>query len=135
MFDEQALIKELKFKAIRSSGAGGQHVNKTASKVELIFDLQNSQVLNEIQKELLSNQLKSRLSKENMLILQCGESRSQHKNKSIITTRFLELIKNNLIEDKERIPTKIPKAVIKKRLANKKRNSEKKINRKPPQID
>lgn len=135
MFDEQALIKELKFKAIRSSGAGGQHVNKTASKVELIFDLQNSQVLNEAQKKLLSNQLKSRLSKENMLILQCGESRSQHKNKSIITTRFLELLKNNLIEDKERIPTKIPKAVIKKRLANKKRNSEKKINRKPPQID
>lgn len=135
MFDEQALIKELKFKAIRSSGAGGQHVNKTASKVELIFDLQNSQVLNEAQKELLSNQLKSRLSKEKMLILQCGESRSQHKNKSIITTRFLELLKNNLIEDKERIPTKIPKEVIKKRLANKKRNSEKKINRKPPQID
>ncbi len=135
MFDEQALIKELKFKAIRSSGAGGQHVNKTASKVELIFDLQNSQVLNEAQKELLSNQLKSRLSKEKMLILQCGESRSQHKNKSIITTRFLELLKNNLIEDKERIPTKISKAVIKKRLANKKRNSEKKINRKPPQID
>ncbi|WP_425076671.1 alternative ribosome rescue aminoacyl-tRNA hydrolase ArfB [Psychroserpens sp. S379A] len=135
MFDEQALIKELKFKAIRSSGAGGQHVNKTASKVELIFDLQNSQVLNEAQKELLSNQLKSRLSKEKMLILQCGESRSQHKNKSIITTRFLELLKDNLIEDKERIPTKIPKTVIKKRLANKKRNSEKKINRKPPQID
>lgn len=135
MFDETAIIKELTFKAIRSSGAGGQHVNKTASKVELTFDLQNSEAIDDAQKDLLTINLKSKLSKELLLILQCGESRSQHKNKAIVIKRFLELLKINLIEEKERIPTKIPKAVVKKRLTNKRKNSEKKANRKPPSID
>ena len=135
MFDEQAILNELSFKAIRSSGAGGQHVNKTASKVELTFDLEASEVLSETQKELLKTNLESRLTKAYVLILQCGESRSQHKNKTIVISRFLDLIKTNLIEEKERIPTKIPKAVVKKRLSNKRKISEKKSNRKPPQID
>jgi len=135
MFDEQAIINELSFKAIRSSGAGGQHVNKTASKIELTFNLEASEVLSTEQKDLLKINLSTRLSKNFAIILQCGESRSQHKNKSIIISRFLELIKTNLVEDKERIPTKIPRAVIKKRLSNKRKNSEKKANRKPPKID
>jgi ribosome-associated protein len=135
MFDEQAILNELSFKAIRSSGAGGQHVNKTASKVELTFDLEASEVLSDLQKVLLKTNLESRLTKAFILIMQCGESRSQHQNKSIIISRFLELIKTNLIEDKERIPTKTPKAVVRKRLANKRKISEKKSNRKPPQID
>ncbi|WP_323787167.1 alternative ribosome rescue aminoacyl-tRNA hydrolase ArfB [Psychroserpens sp.] len=135
MFNEQALLNELTFKAIRSSGAGGQHVNKTASKVELTFDLESSEVLSEEQKDLLKINLETRLTKAFVLILQCGESRSQHKNKAIVIGRFLELITSNLIEDKERIPTKTPKAVKKKRLANKRKNAEKKTNRKPPQID
>ena len=135
MFDEQQILNELKFKAIRSSGSGGQHVNKTASKMELAFDLEQSQVLTVEQKERLKINLQTRLSKDNVLVMQCGESRSQFRNKAIIIQRFLELIKTNLIEDKERIPTKIPQAVIKKRLSNKRKNSEKKANRKPPQID
>ena len=135
MFDEKAIQSELSFKAIRSSGAGGQHVNKTASKVELTFDLKSSQFLSEEQKELLKITLETRLTKSFVLIMQCGESRSQHKNKALIISRFLDLIKTNLIEDKERIPTKTPRAVIKKRQTNKRKNSEKKLNRKPPQID
>ncbi|MDG5490416.1 alternative ribosome rescue aminoacyl-tRNA hydrolase ArfB [Psychroserpens sp. SPM9] len=134
MFDAEAILQEVNFKAIKSSGAGGQHVNKTASKVELAFDVQNSEVLTEAQKELLKSNLQTRLSKTFVLIMQCGESRSQHKNKTIISQRFVELIRDNLIEDKERIPTKIPRAVVKKRLTNKRRNSEKKANRKPPEI-
>ncbi|OUR98269.1 aminoacyl-tRNA hydrolase [Flavobacteriales bacterium 33_180_T64] len=135
MFDEQAILKELIFKAIRSSGAGGQHVNKTASKVELTFDLENSQYLARAQKELLKKTIQTRLTKESVLILQCGESRSQHKNKSIVIKRFLDLIRDNLIEEKERIPTKTPRSVVKKRLTNKRKTSEKKTNRKPPQVD
>lgn len=135
MFDDQAILNELTFKAIKSSGAGGQHVNKTASKVELSFDLQHSNVLSEIQKELLKTRLKTRLTKSYLLIMQCGESRSQLRNKTIVIERFLELLKVNLLEDKQRIPTKIPKAVIKKRLSNKRKTSEKKANRKPPEID
>lgn len=135
MFDEQAIVNELTFKAIRSSGAGGQHVNKTASKVELTFDLEASKVLSEDQKQRLKTNLYNRLTNSFLLILQCGESRSQHKNKSIVISRFIELLKSNLIEVKERIPTKTPKAVIKKRLTNKRKTSEKKANRKPPQIE
>ncbi|WP_298900739.1 alternative ribosome rescue aminoacyl-tRNA hydrolase ArfB [uncultured Psychroserpens sp.] len=135
MFDEQAILNELRFKAIRSSGAGGQHVNKTSSKIELTFDLEQSQIFSAEQKERLKINLQTRLSKDHILIMQCGESRSQFRNKAIIIQRFLELLKVNLLEEKERIPTKIPKAVIKKRLSNKRKNSEKKASRKPPQID
>ena len=135
MFDEELIIKELSFKAIRSSGAGGQHVNKTASKVELSFNLLNSKALSKEQKALLSLRLEQRLSKKSELIMQCSESRSQHKNKSIVIARFLELLRTNLIEDKERIPTKTPKVVIKKRLTDKRKQAEKKANRKPPKID
>ncbi|WP_317127936.1 alternative ribosome rescue aminoacyl-tRNA hydrolase ArfB [Hyunsoonleella flava] len=135
MFDEEALIKELNFKAIRSSGSGGQHVNKVASKVELLFDVKASLVLDEAQKLLLQENLQSRLTKERLLIMQCGESRSQHKNKAIVIQRFLELVKSSLVEEKERIPTKIPKVVIRKRLKNKRYQSEKKANRKKPDVD
>lgn len=135
MFDAEALIKELIFKAIRSSGSGGQHVNKVASKIELLFSLEDSVVLNEYQKERLQEKLQSRLSKENILIMQCGESRSQHRNKTIVIGRFLELIKVSLVEEKKRVPTKTPKAIIRKRLKNKRYKSEKKANRKKPDVD
>lgn len=135
MIDEKAILNELSFKFIRSSGAGGQHVNKTSSKVELTFYLEHSQFLSNGQKELLKINLKNRLTNENVLILQCGESRSQHKNKTIIIKRFLDLIAVNLIEEKDRILTKIPRAVVRKRLTNKRKTSEKKAKRKPPELD
>lgn len=135
MFDKDALVKELNFKAIRSSGSGGQHVNKVASKVELLFNLEASLVLDEQQKQKLQEKLQSRLSKTNILILQCDDFRSQHRNKEIVTRRFLHLIESALIEEKKRIPTKIPRAVIKQRLKSKRYNSEKKANRKKPNID
>ncbi|MEZ4855096.1 MAG: alternative ribosome rescue aminoacyl-tRNA hydrolase ArfB [Gelidibacter sp.] len=133
--DEEALIAELKFKAVRSSGAGGQNVNKVASKVELVFSLGDSLVLTEDQKALLVQNIGNRLTKDLVLLLQCDESRSQHKNKTLVIKRFLELINEALIVPEVRIPTKIPKAVIKKRLHSKRKTSEKKTNRKPPEID
>ena len=134
MLDEELLLTELSFKAIKSSGAGGQHVNKTASKVELTFNVEASTVLNEEQKELLLKNLQTRLSNQNALILQCGESRSQHKNKALVIERFLEIIKQGLIVPKKRKKTAVPKAVKQKRLQNKKQLSEKKSNRKPPEV-
>ncbi len=129
------LIPELKFKAIRSSGSGGQHVNKVSSKVELYFDVENSLVLNEKQKKLLLNSLKSKLSKNNQLVLQCGETRSQHKNKEIVIARFIRIIEKGLIVAKKRKPTKVPKSAIKKRLKDKSLLSEKKADRKKPNLD
>ncbi|KJD35335.1 peptide chain release factor 1 [Tamlana sedimentorum] len=132
--NEDTLIQELTFKAIRSSGSGGQHVNKVSSKIELAFNLRESQALTELQKLRIEEKLKNRLTNDGVLILQCGETRSQHKNKAIITQRFLELIKASLVVRKKRIKTKVPKSVIKKRLNNKKRNAEKKANRKKPDV-
>ena len=126
------LLAELHYKAVRSSGAGGQNVNKVSSKVVLTFDLKNSKALTETEKELLKVNLASRLTIESVLILNCDEDRSQLKNKEIVTKRFLELIKKGLIVPKGRKPTKIPKSVIRKRIKDKKNVSEIKKNRRKP---
>ena len=128
------LIKELKFKAIRSSGAGGQHVNKVSSKIELTFDVANSISLSEDENELLYKNVATKLTKEKLLILFCDESRSQHKNKEIAIERFLKLLTAGLTRPKKRRKTKPSKASIKKRLMGKKKLSEKKANRKKPDL-
>jgi len=129
------ILLELKFKAIRSSGAGGQHVNKTCSKIELTFDLENSLALSEHQKTLLKEKLSSKLTKENLLILFCEETRSQHKNKELAIKRFLKLIETNLIRPKKRKPTKPSFGSLKRKAENKQRNSVKKALRKRPKLD
>jgi len=138
--NSENIIKELKFKAVRSSGAGGQHVNKVSSKIELIFDLLNSPELLDEEKELLLKNLSSKLTKENILLLTCGESRSQHKNKEIVIKRFLKLLTNGLKVPKKRKPTKpsksskSSKSSIKKRLEKKKKQAYKKALRNKPEI-
>ncbi|NEW79914.1 MAG: aminoacyl-tRNA hydrolase [Gelidibacter sp.] len=122
----EMLLKELKFKAVRSGGAGGQHVNKVSSKIELTFDLQNSESFSEEEKALLIQKLKSKLTKENILLLQCDESRSQHKNKEIAIDRFLKIIADGLKVQKPRKATKPSKSSIHKRLEKKKKTAFKK---------
>jgi len=128
--DKEKIISELTFKAVRSSGAGGQNVNKVSSKVVLTFDLKASQALSEEEKELIGTKLKSKLTLENVLILNCDEDRSQLKNKEIVTKRFLELITKALVVPKKRKPTKVPRSVVEKRLKDKSSTSEIKQNRK-----
>ena len=135
MFEEEALIKEFNFKAIRSSGAGGQHVNKVSSKIELSFNLETSLVLNENQKQVIKLKLSNRINKDGLLILQCGESRSQHRNKNIAIISIIQVLKSALYIQKRRIPTKTPKAVVFKRLKNKRVNKERKANRSKPRLD
>ncbi len=129
------IVKELNFKAIRSSGAGGQHVNKTSSQIELTFDLEKSNALSNAEKTLLKTKLSSKLTKENLLILSCQETRSQHRNKNIAIKRFLEVLKTSLIRPKRRKATRPSKASIKRKVENKKRISVKKVLRKKPKLD
>ena len=129
------LISELTFKAVRSSGAGGQHVNKVSSKVMLFFNVSESEALSEDQKELLLKNIGNKLTKDNLLILNSDESRSQHKNKEIVINRFIALIQEGLIVPKKRVPTKTPKAVVKKRLDDKQKLAKIKISRKKPEIE
>ena len=132
--DKVQLLSELNYRAVRSSGAGGQNVNKVSSKVVLNFDVENSNGLSEEEKPLVLSKLFTRLTKENILILNCDEDRSQFKNKAIVTKRFLDLIAQSLHIEKIRKPTKIPKSVIRKRLKDKKTISEVKKNRKRPEF-
>jgi ribosome-associated protein len=132
--EKDKLITELQFKAVRSSGAGGQNVNKVSSKVVLSFDLKNSQALSEEEKLRLETKLASRLTNDQILILNCDEDRSQLKNKEIVTKRFLAIIEQGLHIPKIRKSTKIPKSVIRKRIKDKKNLSEIKKNRKRPEF-
>jgi ribosome-associated protein len=133
--DAEKIISELSFKAVRSSGSGGQNVNKVSSKVVLNFDLNASQALSDEEKLLLQENLSARLTSENILILNCDEDRSQLKNKEIVTKRFLEIIKKGLFVPKVRKATKIPKAVIKKRIKDKKNVSDLKQSRRKPNLE
>lgn len=128
----EVLLTELQFKAVRSSGAGGQNVNKVSSKVMLSFDVNQSLALTNEEKTLLKHKLASKLTNEQVLILACDEDRSQLKNKTIVTKRFLELLKAALIVPKKRKPTKIPRAAIEKRIKAKRNWSEIKQNRRKP---
>jgi len=133
--DKSTIIQECNFKAVRSSGAGGQHVNKVSSKIELTFNLFTSLGLTSFEKEVLYKKLQNKLTKDSSILLQCSESRSQHKNKELVIKRFILLLKTSLIPRKKRITTKVPKSVIRKRLKNKKFQAEKKNNRKKPPTD
>ena len=132
--EKDKLISELQFKAVRSSGAGGQNVNKVSSKVALSFDVKNSNALSNEEKILLETNLSSRLTNDQILILNCDEDRSQLKNKEIVIKRFLAIIELGLYIPKIRKATKIPKSVIRKRLKDKKTLSETKKYRKKPEF-
>lgn len=130
--NKETIIKELSFKAVRSGGAGGQHVNKVSSKVELIFDLQNSSEFSDDEKTLLFKNLQSKLTKENVLLLNCDESRSQHKNKELVIERFFTIIEKGLKVPKKRKATKPTKSSIQKRIDKKKNVAIKKVLRQKP---
>jgi len=133
--DTDKLIKELEFKAVRSQGPGGQHVNKTSSKVTVHFHIANSEALSEDEKELLLSRLSKRLNAEGQIHLQCGETRSQHRNKLLVISRLIALLKDNLVVSKPRKKTKPSKGAIEKRLKSKRQQALKKANRKPPPVD
>ena len=128
----EILYSECDFKAVRSSGPGGQHVNKTSTKVMLHWSLVTSVVFDEQQKERLQRKLASKLTSENQLVLSYDQSRSQHKNKQEVFKNLLRLVEKGLERPKKRKKTKPTFASKKRRLDSKKRNAQKKANRKPP---
>lgn len=132
--DKKQIHRELNFKAMRSSGAGGQHVNKVSSKVELTFNIATSEGLSDREKQRIQLKLQSRLTNDGALVLQCDEARSQHRNKDLVVKRFFEILKNALVVPKKRKPTKPTKTSKEKRLKSKKVTAEKKAARKKPDL-
>lgn len=126
----QDLIKELNFKAVRSGGAGGQHVNKVSSKVVLFWNLAESKVFNPDEQIRLEKKLSNYQSKEGLIILSSEETRSQIKNKEIVIQKLVALIKVALVQQKIRKETKVPKRVIQKNKESNKKLALKKSLRK-----
>ena len=129
---ENSIKKELKFKTSRSSGPGGQHVNKTSSRVEAIFDLKNSLILNDSQKEVLRVKLKALIDSRGLIHVVSSQHRSQLRNKTNATLKIIELLITGLIKPKKRKPTKPSKGSVESRLKKKSLNSFKKALRQKP---
>lgn len=126
MVNKDKIINELMFKTSRSSGSGGQNVNKVSTKVELRFDIENSVLLSDYQKKRIRIKLKNRISNDGILILTSDTERTQLGNKKKVVELFFKLIEKALQKPKKRIKTKPTKASREKRLKNKKNQSEKK---------
>jgi len=122
--------REFEFITSRSSGAGGQHVNKTETKVDLRFNVNSSELLTDEEKLLIKQRLAHKINKDGILQIVTQKERSQVRNKNICINKFYELVEKALIKSKKRKKTKPSFSSILKRLERKKHRSEKKERRK-----
>ena len=118
------LIREVEYRTSRSSGPGGQHVNKTESRVELLWSLPGSNCLSEAQKRMVRGRLARRITDEGKLILVSEKYRSQYRNKAEVTERFLDILTESLVPVKKRRPTRPTRSSVEKRIRNKKIRGE-----------
>ncbi len=133
--DIKQLNSEIYYKAIRSSGSGGQHANKVSSKVTLIFDIRKSEAFDDTEKAKLLKYFGNKVNSRGIIQLSSEESRSQFRNKRIVTERFYDLIQKALSVQKVRKKTKPSRSSILKSKINKKHLSEKKASRRKPKIE
>ena len=115
---------ELTYKATRSGGPGGQHVNTSSSRVELTWDVGASPSLTDAQRARIQEKLANRISQEGVLLLAASDERSQHQNKELVTGRFVELVRQALVVPKVRKKTRPTRAAKEARLKDKKQRSE-----------
>ncbi|HEU4878077.1 MAG TPA: alternative ribosome rescue aminoacyl-tRNA hydrolase ArfB [Gemmatimonadaceae bacterium] len=120
---------EIDVRTSRSSGAGGQHVNKTSSRVELSWNIALSKALDDDQRARLLSRLASRLSEEGAIRVVASDTRSQLRNREAAEKRLAETIAKALIVPKKRKPTRRPRAANEARLTEKKKHSDKKRER------
>lgn len=125
-------LSELNFRYARSGGPGGQHVQRTETKVELLFDLANSPSLSSAQRELAQSRLTGRLDSDGVLHMTSQASRSQSENRAEVTERFRRLLAGALKPAKRRRPTRPSAAARQRRIEGKKRRAETKQRRRSP---
>ncbi len=120
----ECLHREVEFRTSRSSGPGGQHVNKTESRVELLWSPQDSDCLSETQKMMVISRLRSRITDDGVLIMASEKYRSQYRNRADVIERFLDLILASLVPVKKRRATRPTRSSVEKRIRNKKIRGE-----------
>lgn len=128
------ILQEIRYRTSRSSGAGGQHVNKTETRVEAIFEVNASKGLSEEEKAIVLDRLATRIHDSGELVVVSQKSRSQLDNKAFAILQIQVLLQKALTPVKKRRRTKIPNEVKEARLQSKKRNAEKKEARKKPPL-
>lgn len=127
--DKGKLLQEVKFNFSRSGGKGGQNVNKVETKAELVFNVEDSDVLTEAQKNRIKTKIKTKIDKEGNLRLVAQSERYQLANRKSVTEKFLKLVENALKKEKVRIKTYPSSKSERKRLVIKRKHSEKKKQR------
>jgi ribosome-associated protein len=127
------LTKELTFSASRSGGPGGQNVNKVNTKVTLKFDVLHSEILNEEEKDLITEKLASQLTKEGVLVLTAQDKRSQLENKEAVMLKLEKMLVKAFTKRKVRKVSKPSMTAIQKRITKKKQQGEKKRWRQKPE--
>jgi ribosome-associated protein len=130
--DAALVFPELTFSSSRSSGPGGQNVNKVNSKVTLTFNVQASQILSSDEKEVIFTKLRSRITTEGVLMVAAQEKRSQLQNKEMVLLKLDNLLRKAFEVKKPRKPTRPGKAAKEKRIKQKRQQSEKKQWRQKP---
>lgn len=123
---------DLRFEFARSSGPGGQNVNKVETKVRLLFDLRGSRSLNSKQRRRIEERLSTRVTKAGVLHISSQRHRTREANRKATIERFVNLLAEALEEAEPRVRTRVPKAVRKRRLESKRRRSQKKAMRARP---
>lgn len=124
-----SLLPFLRFQTSRSSGAGGQNVNKVETKVTLLFDVAAATLFSEVEKIRLRKRLSNRLQAEGLLQVTNQETRSQLRNKELALQKLVELLSDALKTEKPRKATKPSKAAVQRRLDAKRQQALRKINR------
>jgi len=124
--DFKTILSELIIKATRSSGKGGQNVNKVSSRIQLFYDVLNSNGITDEERKLILHKLKNKLSEQGILQIDVQEDRSQLGNKKIALKKLEDLLINALKKTKKRIKTSVSPGARKKRLTGKKMQGEKK---------
>lgn len=127
--DIELLINECCFEATRSSGKGGQNVNKVSTKVILLFDVQESEILDQEQKDIFLSELHTRISKHSIFRISSGRERTQLANRKAVTEKFIVLVEKAFETEEERIATKPTKSSKLRRIDDKKAQSGKKADR------
>ncbi|MBD3369271.1 aminoacyl-tRNA hydrolase [Candidatus Fermentibacteria bacterium] len=122
---------EIELSFVGSSGPGGQKVNRTSSAVQLFFDISSSSLPEEV-KNRLRKQFPGRISKDDVLMIESSEHRSQHRNRETAVSRLVKILRKACRKPKRRKRTKPPRRAREKRLAEKKKRSQKKKLRQDP---